>query len=248
MKAPARYSEDQVREAVASSRSLSEALRQLGLRPAGGNHATLRRFIADLSISTAHFDRNWGRRSGVGVPATPLEEILVEGSTYHRGHLKDRLLATGLKRPECELCGQGEMWRGLRMALILDHINGVPTDQRLENLRIVCPNCAATLDTHCGRKNKQLPIERACAHCGAMFRPQYRRHRYCCSACGSRHDNRRRGPRPERRKVARPSDDQLVTDVRALGFSATGRRYGVSDNAIRKWLRQYERERAKGEP
>ena len=47
----------------------------------------------------------------------------------------------------CELCGQTESWRGRTMALILDHVNGVPTDNRLENLRIVCPNCAATLDT-----------------------------------------------------------------------------------------------------
>jgi hypothetical protein len=40
------------------------------------------------------------------------------------------------------------------MSLIIDHINGVGDDNRLENLQIVCPNCAATLDTHCGRKNR----------------------------------------------------------------------------------------------
>jgi hypothetical protein len=44
------------------------------------------------------------------------------------------------------------------MSIILDHINGVRDDHRLENLRMVCPNCAATLDTHCGRRNR---IERA---------------------------------------------------------------------------------------
>ena len=76
------------------------------------------------------------------------------------------LYATGLKQRECELCGQGELWRGRAMSLILDHINGVGDDNRLENLRIVCPNCAATLDTHCGRN---LRLVRSCASCGRSF-------------------------------------------------------------------------------
>ena len=80
------------------------------------------------------------------------------GSTYGRQHIKRRLLAEGLKEPRCELCGQGEIWQGKPMSMILDHINGVRDDHRLENLRMVCPNCAATLDTHCGRRNR---IERA---------------------------------------------------------------------------------------
>lgn len=53
------------------------------------------------------------------------------------------------------MCGQGEEWNGKKMSLILDHINGVHNDNRLENLRIVCPNCNATLDTHCGKNNKK---------------------------------------------------------------------------------------------
>ena len=79
---------------------------------------------------------------------------MVQGSTYGRNHLKNRLYREGLKAPRCELCGQGELWRGQTMGPILDHINGHRDDHRLENLRIVCPNCAATLDTHCGRKNR----------------------------------------------------------------------------------------------
>ena len=64
---------------------------------------------------------------------------MVENSSYGRGHLKQRLFAEGLKQRRCEECGQEETWRGKRMALILDHINGVPDDHRLENLRIRLP-------------------------------------------------------------------------------------------------------------
>lgn len=84
----------------------------------------------------------------------PLDEVLVENSFYNRTKLKARLYEAGLRERQCQLCGQGERWNGRGMSLILDHINGVAIDNRLENLRIVCPNCAATLDTHCGRKNR----------------------------------------------------------------------------------------------
>jgi hypothetical protein len=121
----------------------------------------------------------------------------------------------------------------------LDHINGIPDDNRLANLRIVCPNCAATLDTHCGRKNRADVTPRACLHCGAAFIPKYSSHRYCSQECGSRSKGPRT-PKPQARKVLRPSYDQLVTDLRWMSFVAVGRKYGVSDNAIRKWLRCYE--------
>jgi transposase-like protein len=51
-------------------------------------------------------------------------------------------------------------------------------------------------------------------------------------------------PQEVRRKVPRPPYAQLVREVQALGWCGVGRRYGVSDNAVRKWVRQYERERA----
>jgi len=78
-----------------------------------------------------------------------MSDILVENSTFSRVHLKDRLFKEGLKLNICEMCGQNGEWMGKKMTLILDHINGVNNDNRLENLRIVCPNCNATLDTHC---------------------------------------------------------------------------------------------------
>jgi hypothetical protein len=126
------------------------------------------------------------------------------------------------------------------MALVLDHISGVPDDNRLENLRIVCPNCAATFDTHCARKNRIDRAERACVRCGTKSWPKRRAHRYCSRACGMRYE-RSREPKPEARKVERPSYEQLKEDVRTMSMLAVGRKYGVSDRAVRKWIRWYER-------
>ncbi len=236
-----RYSEDQAREAVAGSSSFSEALRKVGMRAAGGNHATLKKYVRLWRISTDHFDPYAAARSASGRgDIKPLGEILVENSNYSRGSLKRRLYRAGMMKPECEMCGQGELWRGRRMALILDHVNGVATDNRLENLRIVCPNCAATLETHCGR-NLRLIAERTCEKCGSCYAPRYVDQRFCSLACGQSHERPElRVPRPETRKVPRPSYEQLKADLAQMSWVAVGRKYGVTDNAVRKWIRWYE--------
>jgi hypothetical protein len=241
-----RFTRDELREAIAQSQSWAETLRRLGYRPAGGNARTVQKYAALWGIAAEHFDPYASQRGGPRPDRIPLHEILVRDSTYTRSHLKQRLYEAGVKAPICELCGQDEMWRGRPMAMILDHINGVHDDNRLENLRIACPNCAATLDTHCGRKNLSPRLQRSCARCGEEFTPKYATHQYCSPACGTRWD-RRGVARPGARKVERPPHDRLLAEVDAFGYRAAGRQYGVSDNAIRKWLRDYERERAVSE-
>lgn len=235
------YSESEARRAVAASSSYAEALRKLGFSPYGGNHRLFRRWVDEIwQIPTEHFDAGRAQRRGLRRKLTPLSEVLVEHSQYSRKRLKARLFACGLKEPRCELCGQGENWRGARMAMIIDHINGVPDDNRIENLRIACPNCAATFETHCGRKNRRGVEPRTCAVCGSDFVPDTTRQTHCSRRCGTRHTNRQRAPRPETRKVERPRYSSLIEETRTLGSSAVGRKYGVSDNAVRKWMRWYE--------
>lgn len=80
----------------------------------------------------------------------PLEEILVENSTYQSNKLRKRLLKAGIKLPCCEMCNRTE-WMGSPIPLELDHINGNKHDNRLFNLRVICPNCHATTETYRGK-------------------------------------------------------------------------------------------------
>lgn len=201
----------------------------------------LKKYAAVWDISTEHFDPAAGKRRSGTHRRRPMSEILVAGSSYSRGSLKRRLYAEGLKQRSCEMCGQTEIWRGRRMSLILDHINGVRDDHRIENLQIVCPNCAATLDTHCGRN---VRADRACERCERNFTPRALDQRFCSISC-SKLEQGLGVPRVSQRKVRRPSLDQLRADLGQMSFCAVGRKYGVSDNAVRKWLLWYERQRTR---
>jgi 5-methylcytosine-specific restriction endonuclease McrA len=82
--------------------------------------------------------------------ATPLEEMLRDGTCHGRWNLKRRLIAAGIKANVCEECGLTE-WCGRPIALELHHRNGVGRDNRLENLAILCPNCHSQTENFGGR-------------------------------------------------------------------------------------------------
>jgi hypothetical protein len=150
------YDETIIRNAVANSFSYKDVLRILNKVSSGTAYKCLIRFIISKNIDTSHFDP-W-KHNRVKRNDAPIEEYLKTGSMIGSSKLKDKLYNAGLKQRICELCGQDEWWHGKRMSLILDHINGVNNDNRIENLRIVCPNCEGTLETHCRGSKKNGPL------------------------------------------------------------------------------------------
>jgi hypothetical protein len=237
-----RFTEEEAREAIAAADCWAQALRLLGMRAAGGNHKTIQKWARRWGISTDHFDSARARGTASRRRGRTLQEVLVAGSPCKRSWLKQRLYQEGLKERACELCGQGELWRGKKISLILDHVNGDASDNRLENLRIACPNCAATFDTHCGKNKNRKHALRDCSECGTEFAPKYGQQRFCTISCAKRNHAREYRALPHLRRVERPPYEQLMREIAETSYLAVGRKYGVSDNAIRKWVRAYERE------
>jgi hypothetical protein len=141
-------------EAIKTSQSIREVLLKLNLKAAGGNYKCFHNRIKELNISIDHFidPKGWNKGKVFG-PKRNIKEYLSNEFPILSHKLKNRLLAEGLKEHKCEFCGITE-WNEKPAPIELDHINGNHHDNRLENLRILCPNCHAQTDTYRGKNKK----------------------------------------------------------------------------------------------
>lgn len=132
---------DQLRDAVKSSISMNETLRRLKLSTSPGNHANISKWVREYGFDTTHFK---GKSHGTSKPREyrPDADYLVKDGPYiTSSKLRSKLLKSGVLPPVCVNCGLGPQWCDRPLTLQLDHINGNPTDNRIQNLRLLCPNC-----------------------------------------------------------------------------------------------------------
>jgi RNA polymerase subunit RPABC4/transcription elongation factor Spt4 len=229
------YSDSKFKEEVAKNYSVASVLRSLGLKPIGGNYKTFHRIKQELGVNTDHFTgmahlkgktHNWSK-------AKPLSEVLVEDSLYtSNGSLKKRLLKAGLLEYRCNECGIVD-WNNGSLSLHLDHINGKNRDHRLENLRLLCPNCHSQTSTWTGRNigayggkrtenilhKKKTPESAQCKVCKKKV------------SWSAKHCKKHR---PRQTKINWPDVESLIAMVENSSFLVVSRKLGVSDNAIRK--------------
>ena len=161
-----KYSIASVETAVLQNKSIAGVLRQLGLRPIGGNYRTIHRIIEENGIDTSHFT---GQGWNVGLAFKPQksicdEDVFVINSNYKCSwRLRERYKkVTGIEK--CENCGL-DSWLGKNIPLEIHHINGINTDNRLNNLRLLCPNCHALTDNYRGRAHLSALSEKRDVEC-----------------------------------------------------------------------------------
>ena len=222
---------DEFRKLVGRSRSIKDALAFFGLKGEGNSyHTFVKRATEDgIDLSVMPSMKPGGLLNEVRRRGVPLNEVMVVNSTFDTTNLKKRLLKDGVLENKCAICSIWPEWNNKPLSFRLDHINGVNSDNRLRNLRLVCPNCDSQLDTYCGRNRvKNRRTIKNCKDCGKRL-SKHNGER--CRSCNSRQQ-------PKITKIAWPNDEELVAIVLATNKLQVSRNLGVSEAAVRKRLRR----------
>jgi hypothetical protein len=146
---PRKYTVEKLISVVLETTNIAEAIKGLGLANNDETRVSILNRIERMNIDTSHWDETIHIKRYI-----PSSEY-TEGLKPIRGsNLKAKLLEEGLIENKCSICSIGPIWNGKSIVLQMDHINGNREDNRLNNLRIICPNCHNQTGTFC-RKNKR---------------------------------------------------------------------------------------------
>lgn len=212
---------ERIKEVIPQCINFTEVLEMLSIPRQGNNSNTLKRLLDENNIDYSHFT---GRARVYNNTSTSISEYLSNRVKITSGKLRIKLLAEGLKENKCEICGITK-WLGNPIVCQLHHIDGNNQNNNLENLQILCPNCHSQTENYCGSANVNK-TKYYCKDCGK----EINKGSVYCTICSHKHT----------RKVKdRPSKEKLLQDFKELkSFVKIGTKYGVSDNAIRKWFIQ----------
>lgn len=223
----ASLSDQQIVESISDSRSFSETIMRLGMRNTQREHyQLLRDFVNSHAISIAHFvpdPKKIGRR------ALPLETLLVKGvAMTSTSTFKSRLIKAGFLVEKCAGCGLGSEWNGAPLVLQLDHEDGDRSNNLLENLRLMCPNCHSQTDTYAGKNSTIEKIstrkDSKCVDCGCIID----RYSTRCVSCAY-------GFGAVSQQVSVEEISSLVWEITAEQIAE---KIGFSESAVRRFIKR----------
>jgi len=256
----------ELQKVVQSCSRWADLCRALELKPIGGNYLKVKELIKDNNIDVSHFSSEpWNKGKKIKSESyyyTDLKDLLVENSPHRTSSkLKNRLFKEGLKQERCECCGLVDK----TITLDLHHINGNPTDNRLENLQILCPNCHSKTSNFRG-KNTRIHNNASELILSDKEVKQRRQEKLVKRRVPA--DQRKIKPlenikclhcdkefKPKEKKTKyccvecyraanssnRPSILELINSFRQhKTFTKVAKVYGISDNGVRKWCRLYK--------
>lgn len=239
-----KYSLENLKEAIKNSISYRQVLSKLKIIEAGGNYSTLKRAIKEYQLDTSHFLGMAAKKGKTFGPKFPLSEYLNNNKRMISHKLKKRLIKEKVFEYKCYSCNL-EKWLDKPIPLELDHIDGNHDNNNLNNLRILCPNCHAFTPTYRGRKNKLKKVKNK-----IEIKPQLTSKTklppkiFLCSVCSMKKDRKsayckKCSPKyfPQKTKIEWPSLEVLNKLLEKHSMVQVGKNLGVSDNAIRKHIK-----------
>lgn len=217
-----KYNDDQLRTAVKNAKNFSHLCELLGYKKRPGNFNSIKINIERLNLDTSHFvTYSLGRGDKKKYEK---EDVFCKDSKVSYSTAKAWVLRHKLLEEKCDECGLKNEWQKKTLVLHLDHINGDKQDHRLENLRFLCPNCHSQTSTYCGRNiARSVKVGKTCVDCQIEIDKKAIR----CVKCHNK----------KQEKIDWPKDEDLLDMLKDSSYLAVSRKLGVSDNAIRKRLR-----------
>ena len=217
-----KYSKEELEDLVKNSFSYAEVLSKLGFSTTKGhNQRTLKKRILYYNIAVDHFTYKTPKKDWTN------DEIFCKDSKVSQPTLRRTVKRENLITYECQICGQQPFWNGKDLVLTLDHINGSNKDNRLENLRWICPNCDRQLDTY-GTKN--------------MKKLEKNKFLYFMNDDDTSINNKQDKDNKDNKdnKILIPERHELKKKLWELkNYTEVGICYNVSPTQIRRWCRKY---------
>lgn len=203
---------------------MGQVLDKLGLNKSSENRKTINKYIAELQIDINHWTNQLVLNKRTGFE-TPIENVFVENSTY-KSHLKDKIIKYDLIAYRCagQGCNLEPIWQGKQLVLQIDHINGINNDNRLSNLRFLCPNCHSQTITYAGgnAKNRNF-AKHTCIECGNRCSGVSKSK--MCIKCISTRD-----------KKVWPDDQLLIKMIEESNINQVAKQLEVSFTGLKKRL------------